>query len=34
MSVNRLMYWCDECQVYTYDWDDGLCINCSTRRES
>jgi len=32
MSVNRLLYWCEECQAFTYDYDHGYCCICSTGR--
>jgi len=33
MTINRLLYWCEECQAYTYDYDHGYCAICSAKRE-
>ena len=32
MSINRLLYWCDECQAYTYNDEDHHCAICNTER--
>ena len=33
MSINRLMFWCEECQAYTYNDEDEHCALCDSARE-
>jgi len=33
MSLNRLLYWCEECQAYTYNDEDKHCAICDAVRE-
>ena len=32
MTINRLLHWCDECQAYTYNDEDGYCAMCVAER--
>ena len=33
MSKYKLMYWCEECQAYTYKDYEGHCAICDSERE-
>jgi Zn finger protein HypA/HybF involved in hydrogenase expression len=33
MTINRLMFWCEECQAYTYNDEDEHCAMCDSERE-
>ena len=33
MTINRLLYWCEECQAYTYNDQDNHCAVCDSDRE-
>lgn len=33
MTINRLMYWCEECRAYTYNYEDDHCAICNTERK-
>ena len=33
MSFHKLMYWCEECQAYTYNNEDRQCAICSSERD-
>jgi sarcosine oxidase delta subunit len=33
MTINRLLFWCEECQAYTYNDEDDHCAICDSERE-
>jgi hypothetical protein len=32
MTINRLLFWCEECQAYTYNDEDEHCAICDLER--